>query len=181
MGLWFRLASHLGEPDIDKLMEKVSSTRFVDWNYYLDEVEWKHRSKLDHYLSAIRFDLNVIIHVFRQFCGDKESLPPELEKMFMEFRSGDEPDSPTTTVLKPPPGHGYGMDGVNGDFEKGYGLPGIDTDSDAPLSEEWQRATREQKAIWMGAFAGSIVSYTPGRLDKEQTDEYPDTGPIPTA
>lgn len=140
----------------------MSSTRFVDWNVFLDEYDNERRDKTEHYLAAIRHDLHGIAALIRSAAGEKGVESPRLKDMYLGSEGDD--DAP----IKPPEGHGYDCEGDKGDFDKGYALPGIDTDSDEPLSEEWAKVTAQEKAMWAACFGASIIDYQPGKLDQQE-------------
>lgn len=127
----------------------MTATQFLDWNVFIHEEEQK-RSKQDGYFVAIRHDLHQIIALLKKFMGDNTAKVPEVEKLFLtEVKAVEE-------KLEQVPGHGYGMEGDAGDYEKGYGLPGIEVGK-TPLDAKWQQINDQEKLKWQGLMATGAV------------------------
>jgi hypothetical protein len=144
----------------------VGSGEFTDWQAFRLEEErakWDRREKLDHYLAALRFDLNHILYVLRKFLGDSSAKPPELDKLYLDFGKKGQPSSepkaeankPVVPPLDAPPEEHHAA------FENGYGMPGIDVGKEMP-NEYWANVAQKQKSVYMSIFGDAIIEYTPG-------------------
>lgn len=115
------------------------------------EMENDERSKLDGYLACLRYDVQCLNYVVRKLMGNSADLP-DVESCFLTGGQAN--------VFKPPEGHGYLMEGDKGDFDKGYGLPGIEVGV-TPLDDKWQEVNDKAKMKWMALLKTGKVAYEP--------------------
>lgn len=143
------------------MKRRLTYNQFIDWAAYL-EVKEESRTKQDHYAVAIRHDLHRLISVFCKGFGNTTVPVPDVDDLFLTGASADK--------FVPPEGYEFDPDDpVKGDFNQGYGLPGIEIGQ--PLDDKWQKVNNEEKRKWE-AFAkiggGQLVhALPPGKVKSD--------------
>jgi hypothetical protein len=148
----------LGERHVARLKHDLTYEDFIDWVAYL-EVKEESRSKLDHYMVALRHDVHVLIDAVRGLFVSTTG-PTPVERLFLTGRSAEEADA---DEFKVPEGYEYDeTDPVKGDFDKGYGLPGIEVGKE-PLDEKWQKVNDREKQKWetLAKITGGLIQMLP--------------------
>lgn len=140
------------EPDVGRLKRRLTHRQFVEWVAYL-ELKQEERSKLDHYIVAVRHDLHLLIQLVRNAFGNTNARPPSADDLFLTGKSADRFVAPEGYEFDPD-------DPVRGNHEKGYGLPGIEVGQ--PLNEKWQKINDAEKQKWQSwAKMTGMIRYRP--------------------
>jgi hypothetical protein len=126
---------------VDRVKRSLTAGQFVGWLAYF-EFDDEQRSKLDHYLVAVRHDLHQLIQLVRSF-GGQTPQRVDVEELFLTGKSAEE------ASFRAPEGYEFDPDDpVKGSFDKGYGLPGIELDETDKLDEKWQKVNDLEKQKW---------------------------------
>jgi len=53
--LWYRLASHLGQP-LQRVQRETTAREFVEWQEFLDKQEWQSHGRQDYQMALIAME-----------------------------------------------------------------------------------------------------------------------------
>jgi len=144
--LWHRLAHRLKQP-LYECQEETSSTDFIRWNEFLNREEWETHTKDQHQMAMVAYEVHRLTHVVASMFVKKGTRLPEIppfEEFLIKFGTKGEPkEEEIKAVIVNPE---YADPHVPGNFEKGYGLSGIEVGQ--PLDEKWQKVNDRAKATW---------------------------------
>lgn len=54
--MWFKLASHLGQP-LQRVQKETTSTEFIEWCTFLDMEDWERTKREDFYMAQIAMEI----------------------------------------------------------------------------------------------------------------------------